>query len=220
MNFDDFDQEAQNASLGEELIHSLARSAFDNNVDFLPEGFVDELLTKDNVRAELGCPPEMKKLEETALKFIFGEDENPKGDRAKKLFVIALMAGITADSLKLTKVMGRFLNANIRDSSLPIKNTVENTAFYDPKGNPQPPWTIIMIHNFIEKQWTVIAPVFTDQNLEHKLDEKCILPIVEKVGGLDEGAFGEVIQVAIHKRHNLNPIIKVGNNVSRLPPRC
>ncbi|KAK4443014.1 HET-domain-containing protein [Podospora aff. communis PSN243] len=207
MDFDDLEQEAANPSLSEELDSALARSAFDN-VYFLPEGLVDELLNKENVRAELGCPSDKRKVEETALSFIFGEDENANGDRAKKLFVIALMAGIPADNLKLARVMGRFLNANIRDGSLPIKDTVGNSAFYDPKGSLLAPWSGIMIRNFIEKQWTVIAPVFTDQNLRHKLDEGCVLPIVEKVGGLEEGAFGEVMQVAIHERHNLNPILK------------
>jgi len=195
-------------SLSHQIFVHLERSAYDDR-DFLPEGWIDELVTEESVREELKCPADKQKHLELAIKFIF-----TKEDGAKKLFVITLLCGIPKDDLKLVKAMLRFRRAEITDSCLPIKLD-ECSAFIDEKGGFYSPWNSVMVRNFGENQWAVLAPVFTDKNTKLTLEPGYILPIVGNIKGGETGAFGEVVQVTIHERHWFNPILKVS-----LRPRC
>ncbi|KAK0648663.1 hypothetical protein B0T16DRAFT_456125 [Cercophora newfieldiana] len=190
-------QEKREENLSDRIAARLERSTYDGK-DFLPDDCIDELVTIDAVREHLECPPTKKKQEDQILDFIFDKQHG-----AKKLFVIALLCDIPSKDLDLAKAMLLFRKVGVHDGDLPIKPD-ECAAITDSRS----PWNPVKIRIFDERQWAVLAPVFTDQNTKLRLEPGHIFPIVGDIRGGEEGAFGEVVQVTIHEQHWSRPILK------------
>ncbi|KAK0612097.1 kinase-like domain-containing protein [Immersiella caudata] len=192
------DTEARKESLSDRIAERLERSTYDDK-DFLPEGCIEALVTRDAVREHLECPPNKKKQEDQIIDYIFNEEEGG----ARKLFVIVLLCDIPSKDLELAKAMHLFRKEKIYDTHLPIIPD-ECPAMKDPRS----PWNPVKIKIFDERQWAVQAPVFTEHQTRHLLKPGQIFPIVGDIRGGEEGAFGEVVQVTIHERHWSRPILK------------
>jgi hypothetical protein len=199
----DAGNEPAGKSLGDRIFDQLEKSAYDEDKEFLPVGWIDELVTEEAVREELKCPVDKQKYLDQVIRFIFAKE-----DGAKKLFVITLLCGILKEDLNLVKAMIRFRKAQINDSCLPL-NPDECSAFIDENGSFCSPWNRVRVRDFGKNQWAVLAPVFTDRNTKLTLEPGIILPIVGKIKGRETGAFGEVVQVTIHENHWFSPILRV-----------
>jgi serine/threonine protein kinase len=176
------------------------KSPYDRNA-FLPEGYIDELITKSAVMKELELKDLDNMSDRIAVEFIL--------NHAKKIFAITL--GVGFPSKFLIKVMTQFCNKGFVDAELPITeaNMYRIPFIGDGKMKPKSPWTKGYTTMFLEKQWAFLAPVFSKQNQNLELHTSNILPFTHKLDGVKSGAFGEVQQVTIHARHHLDPILMV-----------
>jgi len=207
--FDSLDDEPVEKSLGDLIFDRLQEhsSTYDGK-HFLPEGCIDELVTRDTVIKELDLPPGKKKYENQVIRFIFGEDEGLK-DGAKKLFAITLLSGIQRDHHGVTKAMLKFHKSGIHDNCLPLKTQQCEAFIGSEPGSYSAPWSGPAVGNFNTHQGAFLAPVFTQEVPRLTLDPGCVLPIVANSGERQTGAFGEVAQVTIHEKHWAAPILKV-----------
>ncbi|KAK3998238.1 HET-domain-containing protein [Cladorrhinum sp. PSN332] len=198
------------SDLSTEIHAKLCKSAFDDQSrDFLPEGAIDSLITEDAIRKKLGVlvdDPINVEIVHFVLK------------RAKRLFVIAILAGLTSgrreseDYGQLATAMLDFQFAEMDDSCLPIlfDDTRTQRPFYDEDEEIMDPWDPVKIRNFSRDQWTVLVPVLLHNGPMLDLHPNCILPIIEKET-VASGGFSEVIRVRIHEQHLLGPITKVAD---------
>src|SRR2546425_337546 len=98
--------------------------------------------------------------------------------------------------------MMRFRKSGFNDSKLPV-------------GNPKPPevkdtaptmlkfekhfiprvWPEFWLHNFYEKQWRYLVPVFTPSTYDYNLSPECIFPFSLEDSVPKVGAFSSVFKV-------------------------
>lgn len=125
-----------------------------------------------------------------------------------RIFAILVLLG-------QVKLIYTFLQHELCDKDLPFFNTPDYTALYSSQhqqaaelsfANEDDPYSII--EQFVEKQWSVLAPSFTpsaagDTRCEvHDLHAHAILPI-EKISKKPyPGGFGLVQKVKIHRDHH------------------
>ncbi|KAK3998233.1 HET-domain-containing protein [Cladorrhinum sp. PSN332] len=200
-------EKTSRVSLSSQINANLSKSVFDDQIkDFLPDGVLDSLVAEDAVRQELAMAGDG--AEDGLVDFVL--------KRARKLFVITLLAGLTSarqgseDYGQLATAMMDFQYDDIDDSCLPIlfDNSRTQRPFYDDENELMEPWDPVKLRNFSRYQWTVLVPVLSRENPALELHADCILPVVGKAQGVESGAFGEVCRVTIHERHHLDPIIK------------
>jgi hypothetical protein len=172
-------------SLGNHIVRSFARSVFDK-ADFLPEGYIDQLITRTSVLKELRIEDENLGVEYRELvPYILHE--------AKKLFAILVVCD--TEVKKLRKKMMSFKQKGISDNSLPLtlsggKNQKNNYLFEN-------------------NQWRFLAPVFSDEKLLLDLKRDSILPFIDVDETVKSGAFGEVRKVDIHPAHCKSNLLQV-----------
>lgn len=175
------------------LVNSLVEFSFENNPQtFLPEGVVDDLICKNSIKPMIGIDF-FSKISKYVL-----NDRNP----AKKIFAAMILAGLEGAQLK--EAMQLFMENSITDANLPLQ-----------RQNSQQPiflsdtWTAPRCRNFDEKQYQVLAHVFTQghspqslQDFHVTLSQRDILPI-EQVDRTYEGigAFSTVHKIKISRSH-------------------
>ena len=54
---------------------------------------------------------------------------------------------------------------------------------------------------FIRKQWTFLAPVFSENRLHRELDERTVLPFLRR-DSIGKGGFAKVYKVKVHASHH------------------
>ncbi|KAM7205421.1 hypothetical protein V8F20_003190 [Naviculisporaceae sp. PSN 640] len=171
------------------------------NIEFMPEGELSEIITADVVRDMLGEYAENDTEWEDLETFIL--------TKAIKVFTITVLIGIEDE--KLHKAMVLFKRNGFRDDSLPIQRIELG------KGRQEHPfdslhlgWKDSKILNFYKVQWTFIAHVIHAATGERRsnadLEDRRILPFIERFDeGCDKGSFGQVTKYRVHPKHLDDP---------------
>jgi len=186
-------------SLVDRIFKQFEESVFDKD-DFLPDGCIDRLITKEAVISELTLTQDDLKKDSTAklLNFILR--------KGKLIFAILLVAGF--QGTQLVKAVTQFRKSKMGDSSLPITEEIKrNTPFFGS-------WSQSSSHNFLKKQWAFLSPVFSQERKNLELHPKVILPFTCQADSVKSGAFGEVHQVTVHPSHHKDPVLTVRISLS------
>jgi hypothetical protein len=181
-------------SLVDQIAMKLERSIFDRH-DFLPEGCIETLITEATVMKEMGITEETKEESRKLLGFILKD--------GRKIFAILLLSGFEGKTLR--EVITQFRRKKIGDASLPITDKTKVPFFISPKQH----WNEWWIRNFYERQWILLAPVFSSERLNLQLRADHVLPFTSQDNDIKSGAFGEVHQVTVHPKHHTNPVLTV-----------
>jgi hypothetical protein len=113
---------------------------------------------------------------------------------AAKVFIIALQCEL--DDFKLLLAMVSFRKYKFTDRKLPIQSPGSLVNIFPPKI-----WSASQLHNFFDKQWRLLVPVF---RYGYDLDAECIFPFTVLRTIHNAGAFSSVHRVRIHKDHQLH----------------
>ncbi|KAF1924144.1 uncharacterized protein M421DRAFT_8979 [Didymella exigua CBS 183.55] len=164
-------------TLKQTLQSRLIKSEFDKTPhSFIPEGIVEELITRKSIAQCLRASREQLELIDYTFAF------------ARKAFAIATFA-----RLNTHVAMNWFKRTGMTDDDLPF--TVQSEEFR------RSSWRT----HFYDEQWKFFAPIFDTGKYNHDFEEARILPVVSKLRVAGSGAFGEVCQYEIHTKH-LQPI--------------
>ncbi|KXH42599.1 protein kinase domain-containing protein [Colletotrichum simmondsii] len=164
-------------SLQEVLTHSLARDALNDGRRYVPQHVLDASVTRESVRAAL------KKSSLASRKFWQVSSKSivdiAFSKNLKKLFVILLQLNVPWDLKKLH-------DAGFNDADLPVvrKETKDGHLLQsglDPEKVFTPPkqWELNLVKEFVNKQWMMMAPLFSYTGQHQELDSKCPLPFLE-----------------------------------------
>jgi hypothetical protein len=204
--------EPRQPSLALRIIRSLVDSADGSNLKFLPNSCLDTLVTKATIQEEL-------ELATSSL----GEIERREliewiHTYAKKLFLITIRCGLSADNARDSMRCFRYFKKS--DESLPLLQTTPD-ATEEPCFNPAF-WTELQIDNFSAWQWAHLAPVFDPSEYDYPLADRCILPFVKKDENIKQGAFSWVHRVEIHPEYNGHDalLVRLITSLTRLPLAC
>lgn len=172
----------------------LVHSALDND-DFLPEGYVSQLITGENVSSLLpGAPPSL-------VQFVC--------HRARKVFLTVLWC---CDASQIGSVMESFRQHELTDDHLPIDNIAKDgtcmaeeelecthdvalDAFH------HDPWEPHNVSHFYKDQWIFCSPVFKKTDFKQKLKAGSILPFTWVSKNQMEGHFSTVFEAKLHADH-------------------
>jgi len=169
---------------------------------FLPEGVLDEEITLESIRADLGD------LNDGLNNFIANE--------AQKVFAI-LSLSIDSPETIATAIRLIFERRDILDDKkLPVprpppepeEGTEEDDADIsyvlwdiDPE---EKVFTRMRIENFYDRQWSVLSPVISNSP-ERYFNEHCtsqhIMPFTSYVDMQTQGAFSQIFKITIHPKH-------------------
>ncbi|KAL9616668.1 MAG: hypothetical protein Q9160_008491 [Pyrenula sp. 1 TL-2023] len=189
--------------LQDEILLNLAESKFGNEKreNYLPEGCLEELITKATVRENLKYSADASE-QRLLVDFI--------DRRAKKVFAITLLA---VKNDELFQAMKQFQEHDFTDDALPVSD-INNShiaeirqAFSDGKL-----WNMFRKRQFENKQWMFLAPVFTESQLIYKFKREHILPFKSLNSKIKESTFGDVFEVKIHESHQKGDIFIVNGN--------
>ncbi|PMD20206.1 hypothetical protein NA56DRAFT_705018 [Hyaloscypha hepaticicola] len=171
-------------SLYSQLKYSMLESPLDGQ-GFLPLNILDELITKESVKAQLSWK---------TLLFQSGLP-NKIVQHAKKVFAILVLMD---KALAITEL----LSEGLTDEHLPLGRKGDNSNIlvsirgktfesFDGWGNDA------LVGNFLDKQWLVQAEVLDTTGKHFVLNPKCPLPFprVEEIGG---GHLSTVYRAALH----------------------
>jgi len=181
-------------SLVDKIVTQLQESVFDND-EFLPDGCIDRLITKEAVMSELALSQDdlKKGSNATLVNFIL--------KKGKVLFAILLVSGF--HGTQLVKAVTQFGMKGMGDSKLPITEEIRrSTPFFGS-------WSQNMSHNFLKKQWAFLSPVFCEEKKNLELHPRVIMPFTCQEDSVKSGAFGEVHQVTVHEAHHKDPVLTV-----------
>lgn len=205
MSSDPEDSDASSPpALLDQILEHLVESEFpvdSTKQRFLPQGKLDDLITKDSIAQEFELADSSKKRSRADNELI---DLICKS--AKKVFATALFSGLRGKDLR--KAMSRFKRHGFSDQSLPVKPEFDKLSYVNDK-----PWNMLNRFNFRDNQWRFLAPVFPnptpDADLKMVLEPEHILPFTYVDEQRREGTFGNVYQVTIHPKHQEIPMKKV-----------
>ncbi|KAF4857087.1 hypothetical protein CGCSCA4_v000201 [Colletotrichum siamense] len=193
-------------SLGDEFLLHLERSKFDTKQEFLPEGYLDKLITRNALRDDLFVDKaDLDAKDENLIDFIITS--------AKKAFATAYCAVGSGGSALLPTMM-YFQSIGFSDKALPI----EDLRTVEPTRNAQTEipfpfshinrnmalrrtWAPMRIRNFYRTQWMFLAPVFSRDHFHHVLSPNVVLPFVWVGNVTKDGRFSKVYEVEIHENH-------------------
>lgn len=199
--------DSEEDSLSDKIIDHYEQSKFpvDEEHAFLPDGWLERLVTETSIREELNdpdpalTPPAILDL----IAFIL--------DSAKKVFAITLISGLKGDDL--CRAMHKFMEHGFVDASLPImtKDELSELECFKKK-----PWNKLARGYFYEGQWKFLAYIFREEENKDRirinLYPKYILPFTFVDEVKRSGTFGDVYQVTIHPAHQNPPMLKVSGN--------
>ncbi|KAF2496438.1 HET-domain-containing protein [Lophium mytilinum] len=198
-------ESSPSSTLEDRLLKSFVASTFDSQrQSYLPEGRIVELVTAESITEEL----ELDHLDpSTAAKF----DQSRQAELvdwilngARKLFAICVECGILPRRNMLATFL-RFRKYGFDDKSLPIRNPRDNSR-PTASNSPDPVfheqvWSMFKLHNFYEKQWKYLVPVFGSNQYDYDLPSDCILPFQTDRDDTGQGAFSSVYKVKVHPDH-------------------
>ena len=202
-------EQLRSSSLSEQIRTKLVKSVFDfdNKLGyFLPNGSLDNLITKESVTRELSSLKAQHKAEvESLAEFI--------AIFAKKLFGIVVVLPGCASVQLIRKRMEVFRDKGITDSNLPLQESwwEENFSTITIRGRMigHVPgwhgfgygelWPFSLVKNFCTFQHWFLAPVFSSTGLSYDLEPGAILPFTERDPDGSHSAWN--IRYRIHEKH-------------------
>jgi hypothetical protein len=196
---DDYSPSDSEPSLADLLIQRTQQSHFDNKKqDFIPEGVVDELITRKAVLNEVSQLGTGDVERANILNFILCH--------ARKVFAITIYSSIAGENL--LRAMTNFYRHKFNDESLPIVDLkqLERLGLSPFRLRL---WTNLAIRNFCENQWQFLAPVFSPTQFQYNLEADCILPFTWKNSTVKGGYSSQVTEVEIHPAHRTESILTV-----------
>ncbi|RSL39146.1 hypothetical protein CEP53_014279 [Fusarium sp. AF-6] len=174
---------------------------------FLPNGSIDNLITKDSVYKELRAEPSLlaedKAELESLVEFVLVS--------ARKLFATTLLIGNSGHELQSR--MKWFQDKDITDDSLPLQMSWwEKNCWYETANNGsghigeisidlRELWKYDEFVDFFFQQHRFLAPVFSDTGLSYDFELETILPFTERDPDVKADRFGMTTQYRIHERH-------------------
>lgn len=112
--------------------------------------------------------------------------------RLKKVFAILLVIG------KL-ETLPNLIKGGLRDEALPLAISVTGSLADENLHSAFSDWDIDARKQFVDFQWTLLAPIFSEGK-HLKLDDDTPLPFI-RTEPIASGAFGSVHRVEIHRDH-------------------
>ncbi|KAH7371419.1 kinase-like domain-containing protein [Pyrenochaeta sp. MPI-SDFR-AT-0127] len=204
-------------SLANNILNSFVAGTFhDPARNYLPKKTIDNLINLDAIGREL------KKIERNPSADIVKYDSKFRSQlaswifgRARKVFAITIQCDLEAYHLLLS--MRLFRKHGFDDDKLPLENprglSVSSQVF------PPQIWTPLKLDNFYDKQWRLLAPVFTPHKYVYDLDAECILPFTPDGAIPHEGTFSSVSRIKIHEDHQTHHGIQyVALKELKIPP--
>ncbi|KAJ4377012.1 hypothetical protein N0V86_006451 [Didymella sp. IMI 355093] len=209
---EDEDEEEEEEPLVDKILDSLVLSNFhDPGRDFLPHGCLNNLLTESAIATELHrFDTEVKRLSDAKRNKISKMecDTNSREElavwiaqQAPRTFAIALQC--EPNPVLLVAAMSFFRENGFDDESLPLVDLTPSAETF-PKGflSKSDLWTPVKLHNFREKQWKCLVPVFSSGKYTHNLEhDNYIFPFTKVNENPKIGAFGFVHKVRVHRDH-------------------
>lgn len=204
--------------LSEVIRKRLVKSEFDSTDRwFMPEGVLERCITRGRILAALDID-DPDQDDERLLSFI--------QQSAMKIFATCVLVKLEKTS-QLRTAMQHFLNNEMDDSILPVKNAFRNRVFT--AANMQPVhffetteshskqgkrvWDIMTIDAFYHHQWKFLVPVFSTEGeagpYSLDLDEDTILPFTAKHDIRVEGLLSKIYRCEIHPNHIHGPALPV-----------
>lgn len=194
------DDPVDEQSLASSLIASFVPSNFhDPPRDYLPETRFMGLVTKERIEAEL------RKIEDMPVRE--GQKNFNRASRevlarwicekAPKTFAIAVQCEPDPHHLLLS--MALFKAGLFDDRNLPLPDPLQLTP--PPRVFHKKVWTSQKIHDFYNKQWHLLVPVFSPDQYSYNLLHSCIFPFTKEDVTPKVGAFGSVHKVRVHPDH-------------------
>lgn len=186
-----------NNDLGTRILNTFQLSQFPTGSiaqEFTPENALDGIITPSSVIQELTGPEGYPPAQDPVINFIV--------NRGKKLFATSIRVHLKG--IRLYHAMCRFMKYGITDENLPLADPDKRTqGGYEMQ---QPGWEQsfgpVELHDFMKKQWCFLAPSFKHRFPGHQLTlhPQHIFPFI-KATEKDEGGFGKVYEVTIHRSH-------------------
>lgn len=203
--------QSDDESAWEAFESSMCNSKFDKARKFMPEGALRSLVTTDFVLRCLGSVRHNSEDNELVSYIL---------NRARKLFAICVYIGLSRDDLQ--HAMSLFRDAGFDDQQLPLGRS--DSKLSTPGGYPNPifkssaaqsvlaslesqkskwpkVWRPRATRDFFEKQWSFLAPVFSNAETSVDIPALCVLPFIEKQVSMSRGSFAEVYKYKIHPDH-------------------
>jgi serine/threonine protein kinase len=168
---------------------------------FLPLDILEREITEDNVRGTLSKD---SGFTATALKFLHLSNDNQLPgrvvDRARRVFAILVLIG-EADAIK------PLLDDGLTDDQLPLRLDDEGSTPISRSGLALNSFAMMSeqrVIDFVDKQWTVLAPVFDASGQHAELDRRCPLPFedTEQTGHESTRA---IYKTKLHPAHYFGP---------------
>lgn len=192
-------------SLGDKFLSHLERSKFGEKQEFLPEGYLDRLFTRQALKDDLFVDKVSFDAEdEKLIDFITRS--------AKKVFATAYCVLGSGGSALLPTMM-YFQSIGFSDKALPIENLQTVGRTRDAQREVPFPfnrnrnitlrrtWAPMRIRNFYQSQWMFLAPVFSRGHFHHILSPDVVLPFIWVNNVTKGGRFSKVYEVEIHECH-------------------
>ncbi|KAI0541833.1 hypothetical protein GGR58DRAFT_388469 [Xylaria digitata] len=221
---DDPDQRNTNPTLRDRIRNCMKRTA--TGQLFLPNGSLDELITKDSVETELrrafvhdkpawDRAKRERRTKRLATRICIKEETTSYGrllEPIRQIFAILVLIEKAPD-------VSLFIKEGLSDFDLPL-STIEdeekqirperrrNSSRCRPLENllSFQQWSQWTKDEFWEKQWKVIAPILSEGDYNNvqllPLHEKDILPFVSCKQDVGHGGFSVVYTAHIHPRHH------------------
>lgn len=218
-------------SLGDELRGEYCETASKQHSEFLPIDALDNIVTEDRVRDEIGKLSKFpnKTLEDDVQQILGASNIPGQTTSRKKIFAILAL-------IEKLEAIWDFVREGVFDSHLPFekdktqspdgprKGRFELSRKSDTGSSTRIPirafdgWTGAEIQNFERTQWDIHVPIFflntkKEPKVRHyPLQESVVLPFVEDdevKQGAKMGGFAEVWRVKFHPSHHNHGVLAV-----------
>jgi hypothetical protein len=185
--------------LSDLILEFLVDSKFDSRcAEFLPEDQFQRLVTQSAIKKEFeGCEHDDKLDREALFRWIY--------QNARKIFAIMVHSGFNNNEALTT--LQRLRANHFGDEHLPISK---------PNSKPERRRSIWkderqgLRHRFYEKQWSFLAPVFSEYKFHYDLQPDVILPFITKYEEVGKGGFSRVYGFEVHPAHQYLGYSEVG----------
>lgn len=191
------------------LARKVEKSVFDHSKEFLPNGSIDGIITRDRVRGRLKSRSSSTETPESLQADQANVDRLTESilRRSKKTFAIMLHANLSNKDLR--EAMTQFQSLGVDDDKLPLIGDASTRIFFSSTTKRyRKPWNHFRVDAFRSNQWKFVAPVFDSKQSELALHKNHILPFTWAIQR-GAGMFGEVHEVTIHPAHGKNVVVHV-----------
>lgn len=174
-----------------------------SNKKFVPDGCVDNLLSKETVDCILGVTWLSRSEAKELVKFVL-DTKKP----AKKILIICVLSGFKDNALR--DILRRFKKAEFFDTDLPVtESNRPKVPFLD---HEHKSWVGMLSDNFENQQWKFLAPVFGDSAEKLKLAARHPFPFTDVKKCMGRGGYGVVHKATVHPAHMKNEAFSVSKH--------